>query len=171
MRAVDRWLTRRVLRNTVTSSGKGSFMGRLQVILDAANEAPSCDNRTILDTDQFHTVRGPSSRVFRDRLDAALSGSEDLARVHQRNTDDGLEVIEPVRAGIHGGYWYLRSVTRGAETFPAGEQRYKPIADALDALPTASVDNSGDYPLQRVKPHKETRFFRNAETLGNRLSI
>jgi hypothetical protein len=44
-----------------------------------------------------------------------------------------LEVVEPVQAGIHGGYWYLRNLTDRGETFPAGEGHYNSIVEALEA--------------------------------------
>jgi hypothetical protein len=108
-------------------------MVTLAAILDDAKNDPYFENTTILDSGQFFTIRGPSSRIFRDRLDAALSGSGDLGKVQQINADAGLEVIEPVRAGIHGGYWYLRNLTHRGETFPAGESHYKSIVEALEA--------------------------------------
>jgi hypothetical protein len=51
----------------------------------------------------------------------------------QRNADEGLEVIEPVKAGIHGGCWYLRNLTHRGEMFPAGESQYRSIVEALEA--------------------------------------
>jgi hypothetical protein len=108
-------------------------MVTLDTILDAAKQDPLSANTTVLNTDQFHTIRGPSSPVFRARLDAALAGSADLVKVQQLNANDGLEVIEPVQAGIHGGYWYLRNLTHNGETFPAGEGRYRSIVEALEA--------------------------------------
>jgi hypothetical protein len=108
-------------------------MVTLDTILDDAKQDPLSANTTVLNTDQFHTIRGPSSPVFRARLDAALAGSADLVKVQQLNANDGLEVIEPVQAGIHGGYWYLRNLTHNGETFPAGEGRYRSIVEALEA--------------------------------------
>jgi hypothetical protein len=108
-------------------------MVTLDTILDDAKQDPLSANTTVLNTDQFHTILGPSSPVFRARLDAALAGSADLVKVQQLNANDGLEVIEPVQAGIHGGYWYLRNLTHNGETFPAGEGRYRSIVEALEA--------------------------------------
>lgn len=108
-------------------------MVTLAAILDEARDNPFSGNSTVLNSNQFHTIRAPSSGVFRERLDAALAGSTDLSQVQQLNADEGLEVIEPVQAGIHGGYWYLRNPSHRGETFPAGESHYKSIADALVA--------------------------------------
>ena len=108
-------------------------MVTLEAILDDARHHPSSANTTVLNSDQFHTVRGPSSTIFRARLDAALAGSADLMKVQQLNTFEGLEVVEPVQAGIHGGYWYLRNLTHNGETLPAGESRYRSIVEALEA--------------------------------------
>jgi hypothetical protein len=109
------------------------FMVTLDAILDDAKHHPSFANTTVLNADQFHTIRGPSSTIFRARLDAALAGSADLMKVQQLNTSEGLEVVEPVQAGIHGGYWYLRNLTHNGETFPAGEGRYRSLVEALEA--------------------------------------
>jgi hypothetical protein len=109
------------------------FMVTLDTILDDAKHHPSFANTTVLNADQFHTIRGPSSTIFRARLDAALAGSADLMKVQQLNTSEGLEVVEPVQAGIHGGYWYLRNLTHNGETFPAGEGRYRSLVEALEA--------------------------------------
>ena len=98
-------------------------MVTLDAILDEAKRDPSLRNTTVLNDDQFCTIRGPTNPIFRARLDAALAGSGDLFKVQQLNTDEGLEVIEPVRAGIHGGCWYLRNPTYRGETFPAGRVR------------------------------------------------
>ena len=108
-------------------------MVTLDAILDDAKSDPTCRNSTVLDSDQFCTIRGPTNPIFRARLDAALAGSGDLSQVQQVNADEGLEVIEPVRAGIHGGCWYLRNPTYRGETFPAGEGRYRSIVEALEA--------------------------------------
>ena len=108
-------------------------MVTLHAILDEAKDDAYVGNTTVLDGNQFHTIRAPSNRIFRDRLDAALAGSGDILKVQQLNADEGLEVIEPVRAGIHGGYWYLRNLTHRGETFPAGESHYKTIVEALEA--------------------------------------
>jgi hypothetical protein len=108
-------------------------MVTLDALLDEAKNDPSLDNTTVLNADQFCTIRGPSSPMFRTRLEAALANSDDLIQVQQLNADEGLEVIEPVQAGIHGGYWYLRNLTRRGETFPAGEGRYRSIVEALQA--------------------------------------
>ena len=108
-------------------------MVTLDAILDDAKQDPFSANTTVLNADQFHTIRGPSSPVFRARLDTALAGSADLVKVQQLNASEGLEVIEPVQAGIRGGYWYLRNLTHNGETFPAGEGRYRSIVEALKA--------------------------------------
>jgi hypothetical protein len=100
-------------------------MVTLDAILDEAKNDPFLANATVLDADQFYTIRGPSSPVFRAGLEAALLGSGDLNKVQQLNTNDGLEVIEPVQVGIHGGCWYLRNLTHRGETFPAGEGQYR----------------------------------------------
>jgi hypothetical protein len=105
----------------------------LDALLDEAKNDPSLKNSTVLNADQFYTIRGPSSPMFRARLEAAVAGSGDLIRVQQLNADEGLEVIEPVQAGIHGGYWYLRNLTRRGEAFPAGEGQYRSIVEALQA--------------------------------------
>jgi hypothetical protein len=109
------------------------FMVTLDAILDDAKHHPFSANTTVLNADQFYTVRGPSSPAFRARLDAALAGSADLMTVQQLNCHEGLEVIEPVQAGIHGGYWYLRNLTHNGETLPAGESRYRSLVEALEA--------------------------------------
>jgi hypothetical protein len=108
-------------------------MVTLDAILDEAKNDPFSANATVLDADQFYTIRGPSSPVFRARLEAALAGSGDLNKVQQLNANDGLEVIEPVQVGIHGGCWYLRHLTHRGETFPAGEGQYRSIVEALQA--------------------------------------
>jgi len=108
-------------------------MVTLDAILDEAKSDPSSQNTTVLNSDQFHTIRGPTNPIFRARLDAALAGSGDLCKVQQLNADEGLEVIEPVRAGIRGGCWYLRNPTYRGETFPAGEGQYRSIIEALEA--------------------------------------
>jgi hypothetical protein len=115
-------------------------MVTLDAILDEAKNDPLSANATVLDADQFCTIRGPSSQVFRTRLDAALAGSGDLNagsgdlnKVQQLNAHHGLEVIVPVQVGIHGGCWYLRNLTRRGETFPAGEGRYRSIVEAWQA--------------------------------------
>ena len=108
-------------------------MVTLNALLEEAKTDPYRDNTTVLNTDQFCGIRGPSSPVFRDRLNAALDGSGDLLKVQRLNADEGLEVIEPVQAGIHGGYWYLRNLTHLGETFPAGEGHYNSIVEALEA--------------------------------------
>ena len=108
-------------------------MVTLDAVLDDAKNDPYRANTTVFNTDQFYSIRGPSSPIFRARLDAALVGSGDLLTVQKLNTEEGLEVIEPVRAGIHGGYWYLRNLTHLGETFPAGETHYKSIVEALQA--------------------------------------
>jgi hypothetical protein len=108
-------------------------MVTLDAILDEAKNDPFSANATVLDADQFYTIRGPSSPVFRARLEAALAGSGDLNKVQQLNANDGLEVIEPVQVGIHGGCWYLRNLTHRGETFPAGEGQYRSIVEALQA--------------------------------------
>jgi hypothetical protein len=108
-------------------------MVTLDAILGEASTHPYCKNMTVLSEDQFYTVRGPSNPAYRTRLDAALAGSGDLIEVQQLNSDEGLEVIEPVQAGIHGGYWYLRNLTSRGETFPAGESQYNSVVEALEA--------------------------------------
>ena len=108
-------------------------MVTLAEILDEAQENPFFENTTVLNADQFYTIRAPSSPKFRARLDAALAGSDDLAKIQQMNADEGLEVIEPIRAGIHGGYWYLRNLTHRGETYPAGESHYPSLTEALQA--------------------------------------
>jgi hypothetical protein len=105
----------------------------LSDILEEAKSEPFAGNTTVLDQDQFDTIRGPSDPKFRARLDAALNGSADLIRASQRNSDDGLEVIEPVRAGIRRGCWYLRNITDRGEMFPAGESHYSSLIEALEA--------------------------------------
>jgi hypothetical protein len=105
----------------------------LNAILEEAKSDPCHANSTVLNPDQFFTIRAPSSPKFRARLEAALSGPDDLAKVQQLNCNEGLEVIEPVQAGIHGGYWYLRNLTHTGETFPAGEGHYRSIVEALQA--------------------------------------
>jgi hypothetical protein len=108
-------------------------MVTLDAVLEDAKSDPYCANTTVLNTDQFYSIRGPSSPIFRARLDAALVGSGDLLLVQKLNAEEGLEVIEPVQAGIHGGYWYLRNLTHLGETFPAGESHYSSIVEALEA--------------------------------------
>jgi hypothetical protein len=108
-------------------------MVTLAAVLEDAKNDPYSANTTVLNADQFCSIRGPSSPAFRARLDAALVGSGDLLKVQQFNAEEGLEVIEPVQAGIHGGYWYLRNLTHLGETFPAGESHYNSIVEALEA--------------------------------------
>jgi glutathionylspermidine synthase len=108
-------------------------MVTLDAILREAGNHPYRKNTTILNEDQFYTIRGPSNPAVRARLDAAIAGSGDLIEVRQLNADEGLEVVEPVQAGIHGGYWYLRNLTSRGETFPAGESQYNSIVEALEA--------------------------------------
>ncbi len=108
-------------------------MPMLAAVLDEAESHPFLANTTVLNTEQFRTIRAPSSPTFRARLNAAIAGSGDLHQVQQRNADEGLEVIEPISGGIHGGFWYLRNVTHLGETFPAGEAHYRSIFDALQA--------------------------------------
>ena len=108
-------------------------MKMLEVILDDALQHVCADNATILNDEQFHCIRGPSSQVFRERLDAALFGPGDLVEAEARNASDGLEVVSPVRGGIHGGFWYLRNVSSRGEQFPAGESQYDSIVEALEA--------------------------------------
>lgn len=105
----------------------------LDAVLDEADSHPSLANTTVLNPDQFRTIRGPSDPKFRARLDAAIAGSDDLHQVHELNTDDGLEVIEPVSGGIHAGFWYLRNPTHLGELFPAGEGHYRSLVEALHA--------------------------------------
>nr|WP_294521471.1 hypothetical protein [uncultured Rhodopila sp.] len=108
-------------------------MVTLESILEEARNDPFLANTTILTADQFFTIRGPSSPVFRARLEAAIAGAGDLAKVQQINADEGLEVVEPVRAGTRGGAWYLRNLTHRGETYPAGEVRFNTIVEALQA--------------------------------------
>jgi hypothetical protein len=108
-------------------------MVMLDAILQEAASHPSLANSTILNTDQFDTIRGPSSPVFRARLDAALSGSEDLARAQKLNVEGGLEVVEPVQAGMRGGSWFLRNPAHIGEPYPAGDIHYSSIVEALNA--------------------------------------
>nr|WP_294507381.1 hypothetical protein [uncultured Rhodopila sp.] len=108
-------------------------MVTLEGILEEARNDPFLQNTTILTTDQFYTIRGPSSPAFRARLEAAIAGAGDLAKVQQLNADEGLEIIEPVRAGTRGGCWYLRNLTHRGETYPAGEGRFNSIVEALQA--------------------------------------
>jgi hypothetical protein len=108
-------------------------MVTLAAILEEAKTDPSFQNTTVLNVDQFYTIRGPSSPAFRARLDTTLSESGDLIEAHKLNSNEGLEVVEPVQAGMHGGYWYLRNLTSKGETFPAGENHYNSIVDALEA--------------------------------------
>jgi hypothetical protein len=96
-------------------------MVTLASILEEAKRDPSLQNTTVLNDDQFCTIRGPTNPIFRERLDAALAGSGDLDKVQQANADGGLEVIQPVQSGIHGGCWDLRNFTHGGETFPVGD--------------------------------------------------
>jgi hypothetical protein len=106
-------------------------MVTLASILEEAKRDPSLQNTTVLNDDQFCTIRGPTNPIFRERLDAALAGSGDLNKVQQANADEGLEVIQPVQSGIHGGCWDLRNLTHGGETFPVGDFQYSSIVEAL----------------------------------------
>jgi hypothetical protein len=115
------------------SSSEGLLVTTLDAILDEANDDASILNTTVLDTKEFYTIRAPSSPTFRMRIDAAILVSDDLIKVQQINAEEGLEVIEPVRAGIRGGFWYLRNLTHRGETFPAGERQYSSIVEALEA--------------------------------------
>jgi hypothetical protein len=108
-------------------------MVTLDAILEEAKHHPCSTDTTVLHADQFYTIRGPSIPTFRARLDAALAGSGDLNKARQLNADEGLVVIEPVKAGIHGGCWYLRNLTYRGETFPAGESQYRSIVETLEA--------------------------------------
>jgi hypothetical protein len=105
----------------------------LNDILEEAKSDPFAKNTTILSRDQFDSIRGPSDPKFRATLEAALNGSADLIQASQRNSNDGLEVIEPVRAGIHTGCWFLRNITERGEMFPAGESHYSSLVEALEA--------------------------------------
>jgi hypothetical protein len=102
------------------------------IVAEAATD-PFAENTPVLNHDQFNSIRGPSDPTFRARLDAALHGPGDLIKANQLNSQQGLEVIEPVQAGIHNGYWYLRNITARGEMFPAGESHYGSIAEALEA--------------------------------------
>jgi hypothetical protein len=62
-----------------------------------------------------------------------LAGSADLSKAQRLNCDEGLEVIEPVQAGIRGGYWLLRNPMHMGDTYPAGESQYNSIVAALNA--------------------------------------
>lgn len=108
-------------------------MMTLSDMLEEAKSEPFAGNTTVLNHDQFDSIRGPSDPKFRARLDAALNGSADLIEANQRNSNDGLEVIEPVQAGIHTGCWYLRNITERGEMFPAGERPYSSLVEALEA--------------------------------------
>jgi hypothetical protein len=105
----------------------------LSDILEEAKSEPFAGNTTILNQDQFDSIQGPADPKFRARLDAALNGSADLIQANHRNSDDGLEVIEPVRVSIHTGCWYLRNITERGEMFPAGESHYSSLVEALEA--------------------------------------
>ena len=108
-------------------------MTTLEVILDEAEHHPFRANDTVLSDEQFSCVRAPSSAAYRARLDAALAGPGDLTEAEKRNSIDGLEVVNPVQGGIHGGYWYLHNISSRGEAFPAGELRYHSITEALAA--------------------------------------
>jgi hypothetical protein len=108
-------------------------MMTLASILQEAKRDPSLQNTTVLNDDQFCPIRGPTNPIFRQRLDAAIAGSGDLDKVQQVNAEEGLEVIQPVQAGIHGGCWDLRNLTHGGEAFPAGDCQYRSIVEALEA--------------------------------------
>jgi hypothetical protein len=110
-----------------------SIMTALGVILDEAASHVFTANITILSDEQFRSIRSPSSQQFRARLNAALFGPDDLIEAERLNASEGLEVIEPVRGGIHGGYWFLRNVSNRGEAFPAGERQYGSIVEALQA--------------------------------------
>ena len=109
-------------------------MVTLDAILDNCETPPMLRQH---DSSQRRPVSYRSARtistIFRSRLDAALAGPADLMKVQQQNTCEGLEVVEPVQGGIHGGYWYLRNLTHNGETFPAGEGHYRSIVEALEA--------------------------------------
>src|ERR1700759_992672 len=108
-------------------------MTTLEAILEEAISHPFVGNATILSDDQFATIRAPSSEAFRDRLDAALVGPGDLADAETQNLSQGLGGGNPVRGGIHGGYWYLQNISSRGELFPAGEQHYGSLVEALEA--------------------------------------
>jgi len=108
-------------------------MVTLDAILEEAANHPFLANSTVLNPDQFRTVRGPSSPTFRARLDAAVSGSGDLGNAQKLNFDGGLEVVEPVQAGIHGGSWFLRNPVHFGEPYPAGDIHYRSLVSALQA--------------------------------------
>ena len=108
-------------------------MVTLDALLEEAENHSFLANSTVLSPDQFRTIRGPSSPKFRDRLDAAISGSQDLGKAQKLNFDEGLEVVEPVQAGIHGGSWFLRNPSHIGDTYPAGEIHYRSVVDAVNA--------------------------------------
>ncbi len=108
-------------------------MKTLDVILEEAAPHVSADRITVLGQDQFCHVRAPSSPQFRARLDAALFGSADLTDAERQNVAEGLEVIEPLRGGIHGGTWSLRNIAHRGELYPAGETHYTSLVEALAA--------------------------------------
>ena len=58
---------------------------------------------------------------------------EAVYRTETQNLSQGLEVVNPVRGGIHGGYWYLQNISSRGELFPAGEQHYGSLVEALEA--------------------------------------
>jgi hypothetical protein len=106
-------------------------MMSFSAILEEAAEQPFPGHTTCLNTAQFHTIRVPSCGSFRARLDAAVFGDADLSEAHRANLAAGLEVIEPIQWGTHGGRWSLRNVTHAGETYPAGEQAYDSMIEAL----------------------------------------
>ena len=108
-------------------------MTALTQILSRSKVHPYVANTTILNVDHFHTIRAPSTRTFRDRLDAVALGEGDLVKVQEQNAAEGLVVIEPARATVMGYYWYLRNQSSLGEPFPAGRVRYPSMAEALMA--------------------------------------
>lgn len=106
-------------------------MMSLTALLEAAAEQPFPAHTTCLHGEQFHTIRVPGSGSFRARLDDAIFGEADLTEAHKENREAGLEVIEPVQWGTHGGRWSLRNISHAGEPYPAGEAAYDTIAEAL----------------------------------------
>jgi hypothetical protein len=108
-------------------------MMSLNALLEEAAAQPFQAHTTCLNTDQFVTIRAPSSGGFRARLDAAVFGDADLIEAHTANLKAGLEVIEPVQWGTRGGRWSLRNISRSGEPFPAGELAYDSLTEAVVA--------------------------------------
>ena len=108
-------------------------MSALSRILARAKVHPHIAHTTILNADHFHTIRAPSARTFRDRLDAVALGEGDLVKVQEQNATEGLEVVEPAHATMMVNYWYLRNQSSLGEPFPAGRVRYPNMVEALTA--------------------------------------